>query len=599
MAIVVRELPHGARAAGLVACIALVGGCATNQPPRKPEFGSAISALDQAIASKSDAAQNKALEEALLPPVVVEMPKVDPRQAEARFDLAVNSAPAQEVFMAMVAGTRYSMVVHPSIKERISVNLKDVTIEEALETVRDMYGYEYKVQSNRILIFPISLQTRMFQVNYLLGQRKGRSEVRVSSGAISDSGSSPQTGSTAGTSTGGTAVKALESSRIETRSDNDFWSDVVSSIRTIIGGEGGRNVIVNAQSGLVLVRAMPNELRQVDDFLHAMQGVVARQVMLEAKIIEVQLRDGFSTGINWAAFRNNGKFAGGIISPGTTLSTQGKLSTFTATGTDGQVLANSDLSSNPASPGSLIANAGIPGTLFGLAFQTSNFAALLSFLETQGELSVLSSPRIATLNNQKAVLKVGTDEFFVTNVTTNQTTTTGGAVQNSPSITVQPFFSGIALDVTPQIDEDNQIILHVHPSVSSVIDKTKDIDLGEAGKFRLPLASSDVRETDTIVRVGDANIVAIGGMMGETSARGKSGLPWVSDIPGVGHAFKNTNRRTQKTELVILLKPTIIQSNETWKQDLRDVRQRLSNQRYTPPLNPMREDMPSKDGTGR
>ena len=588
----------GARAAAIAICIALVSGCATSQPPRKPEFGSAISALDEAIASKSDAAQSKAVEEALLPPVVVEMPKVDPRQAEGRFDLAVNSAPAQEVFMAMVAGTRYSMVVHPSIKERISVNLKDVTIEEALETVRDMYGYEYKAQGNRILIFPISLQTRMFQVNYLLGQRKGRSEVRVSSGAISDSGSAPQAGSTSGSTTSGTSVKALESSRIETRSDNDFWNDIVTSIRTIIGGEGGRNVIVNAQSGLVLVRAMPSELRQVDDFLHAMQGVVARQVMLEAKIIEVQLRDSFSTGINWAAFRAN-SFAGGILSPGSTLSTQGKMSTFTATGTDGQVLANSDLSSNPASPGSLIANAGAAGTLFGLAFQTSNFAALLSFLETQGELSVLSSPRIATLNNQKAVLKVGTDEFFVTNVTTNQTTTTGGAVQNSPSITVQPFFSGIALDVTPQIDQDNQIILHVHPSVSSVIDKTKDIDLGEAGKFRLPLASSDVRETDTIVRVGDSNIVAIGGMMGETSARGKSGLPWVSDVPGVGHAFKNTNRRTQKTELVILLKPTIIQSDETWKQDLRDVRQRLGNQRYTPPPNLMREDMPSKDGTAR
>lgn len=594
---VVDDLIHGVRAAALVACIALVSGCATSQPPRKPEFRSAISALDEAIASKSDADQAKAVEEALLPPVVVEMPKVDPRQAEARFDLAVNSAPAQEVFMAMVAGTRYSMVVHPSIKERLSVNLKDVTIEEALETVRDMYGYEYKVQGNRILIFPISLQTRMFQVNYLLGQRKGRSEVRVSSGAISDSGSAPQSGSTAGTSTTGTAVKALESSRIETRSDNDFWNDIVTSIRTIIGGEGGRNVIVNAQSGLVLVRAMPGELRQVDDFLHAMQGVVARQVMLEAKIIEVQLRDSFSTGINWAAFRANSKLAAGIIAPGSKLGTQGELSAFTATGTDGQVLANSDLSSNVGS--SLIANAGTAGTLFGLAFQTSNFAALLSFLETQGELSVLSSPRIATLNNQKAVLKVGTDEFFVTNVTTNQTTTTGGAVQNSPSITVQPFFSGIALDVTPQIDQDNQIILHVHPSVSSVIDKTKDIDLGEAGKFRLPLASSDVRETDTIVRVSDSNIVAIGGMMGETTSHGKSGLPWVSDIPGVGHAFKNTNRRTQKTELVILLKPTIIQSNETWKQDLRDVRQRLSNQRYTPPPNLMRDEEPSKGGSAR
>src|SRR5581483_7984086 len=183
------------------------------------------------------------------------------------------------------------------------------------------------------------------------------------------------------------------------------------------------------------------------------------------------------------------------------LSPSGRLETLTAIGADGQFLANSDFTSNPAKPGDLIANVGVPGTIFGLALQTSNFAALINFLETQGELQVLSSPRIATLNNQKAVLKVGTDEFFVTNVTTNQTTTAGGAIQNSPSITVQPFFSGIALDVTPQIDEDNQIILHIHPSVSQVIDKTKDIDLGEAGKFRLPLASSDIRETDTIVRV--------------------------------------------------------------------------------------------------
>jgi MSHA biogenesis protein MshL len=566
-------------------CWLTLAGCTHTTPPR-PELSAAKAELDRAIGASAPVRQPAAVDQALLPPLVVEMPKLEGRTEEPRFDLAVNNAPAAEVFMAIVSGTRFSMVVHPSIGERLSVNLKDVTVAEALETIREMYGYEYKMQGNRILIQPISLQTRLFQINYLLGSRVGRSEIRVSSGAISDSAGQTQAGAPTAGTTPTTTVKALESSRIETKSDTDFWNDVASAVRAIIGAEGGRNVIVNRQSGLVLVRALPAELRAVDEFLRAMQGVVARQVMLEAKIIEVRLNDSFATGINWAAFRTgNTRIAGGIISPGTKLSNQGRIGTFTAVGPDGQVQPNSDLTSDPSIP-DLISNTGVPGTVFGLALQTTNFAALIAFLETQGELSVLSSPRIATLNNQKAVLKVGTDEFFVTNVTTNQTTTTGGAVQNSPTITVQPFFSGVALDVTPQIDDNGQIILHIHPSVSNVIDKTKDLDLGSAGTFRLPLASSDVRETDTIVRVTSGNIVAIGGLMAETSERGRSGLPWAGDLPVIGHAFKNTNRRSLKSELVILLKPTVIEGAESWKQDLRDSRQRLESYEFepTPPL---------------
>jgi len=560
----------------------LAAGCA--QQPGKPDLSQPVKELDQAIASKPAVPQPEAVNQALLPPIVVEMPKLDGQPVEPRFDLSVNNALASEVLMAIVSGTRYSMVVHPGIKERLSVNLKDVTVREALETIRDIYGYEYKVQGTRILVEPVSLQTRVFQVNYLLSARKGRSEIRVSSGAISDTAGQQQAGATTVGTLPQATVKALESSRIETTANNDIWSDIIDAVRTIIGAEGGRNVIVNPQSGIVLVRAMPAELREVAKFLSTMQGVVARQVMLEAKIIEVQLKDGFATGINWAAFRtgDNSRLATGILAPGTVLSPQGILSTFTARGPDGNLLANSQLASNPASPGAIAAEAAVPGTLFGLAFQTTNFAALIGFLETQGDLQVLSSPRIATLNNQKAVLKVGTDEFFVTNITTNQTTTTGGAIQNSPSITVQPFFSGVALDVTPQIDENNEIILHIHPSVSRVIDKVKDIDLGEAGTFRLPLASSDIRETDTIVRVTNGNIVAIGGLMTEASERNKSGLPWAGDIPVVGHAFKNTNRRSAKAELVILLKPTVIQGDETWKQDLRDTRERMDSLEYTP-----------------
>lgn len=562
----------------------LLGACATtqtqNQPPTGTTYDTAKNEMAKAARAPERTAKGTDVGNALLPPLTVEMPKVDGRPIEPRFDLAVNNAAASQVFMAIVSGTRYSMIVHPGVKEAISVNLRDVTVFEALDTIREVYGYEYKVQGNRILVEPITLQTRIFQVNYLMSLRKGKTEVRVTSGAISDSASSSGTGPVAQPTvpTNGTGVttQSLESSRISTSSTNDFWADVDLSLRAIVGKEGGRSVVISPQGGVIVVRAMPAELRGVAEFLKTMQIVVERQVMLEAKIIEVQLSDTHQTGVNWAAFSqsNNSRLAGGLLSPGGALTPNGAISGFTSSNADGSVNVNSLLSSNPGAPGSIAAGVGTPGTLFGLAFQTSNFAALVSFLETQGNLQVLSSPRIATLNNQKAVLKVGTDEFFVTNITTN-TTTTGTTSTQSPTITVAPFFSGVALDVTPQIDENNQIILHIHPSVSNVIEKTKSIDLGTAGNFRLPLASSTISESDTIVRVSNANIVAIGGLMKESTTRDSSGLPVLGNLPVVGNLFSSKSRSVVKSELVILLKPTVIENDSSWRQDILDTKERI------------------------
>ena len=557
--------------------LCLVSACATPTTPTGTTYDSAKKEMADAARAPQAGGQAEDVSKALLPPLTVEMPKVDGRPIEPRFDLAVNNAPAGQVFMAIVSGTRYSMVVHPGVKDSISVNLRDVTVFEALDTIREVYGYEYKMQGNRILIEPISLQTRVYQVNYLMSQRKGKTEVRVTSGAISDStsntGTTAQPSPTSGT---GTTTTALESSRISTSSNNDFWAEIDSALRAIVGKEGGRNVVMSPQAGVIVVRALPAELRGVSEFLKTMQVVVERQVMLEAKIIEVQLSDSHQTGVNWAAFGQgaNSRVAGGVLGPGGILTPNGTISAFTSRNLDGSVSTSSLLSSNPAAPGSITAGTGIPGTLFGLAFQTSNFAALVSFLETQGNLQVLSSPRIATLNNQKAVLKVGTDEFFVTNITTN-TTTTGTTSTQSPTITVAPFFSGVALDVTPQIDENNQIILHIHPSVSSVIEKTKVIDLGTAGNFRLPLASSTISESDTIVRVSNTNIVAIGGLMKETTTRDSSGVPVLGTLPVVGNLFSSKSRSVTKSELVILLKPTVIENDATWRQDILDTKDRI------------------------
>ena len=142
-------------------------------------------------------------------------------------------------------------------------------------------------------------------------------------------------------------------------------------------------------------------------------------------------------------------------------------------------------------------------------------------------------------------------------------------------MTLQPFFSGIALDVTPQIDENNNITLHIHPSVSKVTTVNKVVDLGSAGSINLPLASSNISETDSIVRAQDGQIIAIGGLMKQTTNDDRSQLPGVGDVPVLGNLFRNTSRSTVKRELVILLKPTVIQSDTNWQQDILDSQRRI------------------------
>ena len=564
----------------MLATAVAMAGCSGQLDQRSAASERIGAELDKAVKDRGKPAAPDVVSQALLPPLVVEMPRAEGRPLDQRFDLNVNNAPASQVFMAIVSGTRYSMIVHPDVRDTISVTLKDVTVFEALDTLRDLYGYEYRVQGNRITVQPVTMQTRVFRVNYLQMQRTGRSDLRVSSGSITDA---PTAGTGAPGAPGAPTQRLTESSRVTTSSDSNFWGDIVKSLNAIVGGSDGRNVIVNAQSGVIVVRALPAELRSVESFLKAMQLIVERQVVLEAKIIEVSLGDSFGAGINWAAFRDGQTRAvGGLVRPGTTIGNTGPLSSPTARAPDGTLAADSVFTATLGSAASLAAGVGSPGSIFGLALQTSNFAALLTFLETQGAINVLSSPRVATINNQKAVLKVGTDDFFVTNISTTSTTS-GTSTTISPTITVQPFFSGIALDVTPQIDENNNIILHIHPQVSTVVEKRKVVDLGELGTFTLPLASSTINETDTIVRVQDGNIVAIGGLMRQTSTSDTSQAPGIGDLPGIGVLFRQRATSNTKSELVILLKPTIVHSDRSWQQDLAETRERIRAMESQPP----------------
>ena len=487
---------------------------------------------------------------------------------EVRFDLAINNAPAAQVYLQLASGTPYNMLVSPEVSGTLSLTLKDTTLPEAMDTLRELFGYEYRITGNRVFVYPNTVQTRLYRVNYLPGRRQGASEIRVSSSAMmatgsTGSGNSMGSGNNTGSSNnnnntgsgsngsngGGMNSRADDNAHVRTSSDADFWREVQASLSALVGTLGGRNVVLNPAAGVVVVKATPAELRQVEQYLKAVQISIERQVMLEAKIVEVSLSKDAQTGINWAGF---GKLGNGLL-------TLGAAGPGNALGPTGPLRADGNL----ITPGADLSATAIGRGFYGLAFQAANFAALLNFLQTQGDVQVLSSPRIATLNNQKAVLKVGSDELYVTGVSSSVTSSGSNSV-TTPTLTLQPFFSGISLDVTPQIDDAGNVMLHIHPTVSQVTEKNKNIDLGSLGQFKLPLASSAVNETDSIVRVRDGQIVAIGGLMKQESRDERTGLPVLSDAPVVGGLFRQTSTITSKRELVIMLKPTVIHEGDAW-----------------------------------
>lgn len=583
----------------IILIIVVLGLAACHTPaPKRDTYDQITSDMDQAAGTKSKVSQDQ-VAAALLPPLNIEVPQAR-APLEERFSLSFSNVPAAQFFTAIVSGTRYNMLVHPDVSGTISANLKDVTLFEALDAIRDLYGYDYKVDGNRITIKPLTMQTRVFQVNYLDSSRRGTSDIRV----ISNSSELQNSGGTSGTNTGQTSTPAtnsvpgttgnngqpngapttgslVDSSKISTSSNIDFWTDLRKALEAIVGKEAGRTVVISAQSGVVVVHAMPDELRNVAAYLKASQLSVDRQVILEAKILEVQLNSSYQTGVNWSTFASiagstTNRIAGGFAQPGTSLSalpSNGTLPTVPLASTIGAA-AVSALTGQSFSPSGTNT-----GSVFGLALQTNNFAALISLLESQGTVHVISNPRISTLNNQKAVLKVGTDDFFVTNVSTT-TTSTGTNSVTSPSVTLQPFFSGVVLDVTPQIDDSGNVILHVHPAVTQVTTVSQTINLGASGTLVLPLASSATQETDSVVRGTDGHIFAIGGLMKQNTTSNRSDLPGLGDLPLLGNLFRNTDQTTTKSELVILIKPTIVKDDASWDQNV------LDSQRHMLDLDP-------------
>ena len=477
----------------------------------------------------------------------------------ARYDFQVDDAPARAFFEGLVVGTPTNMLVHPDVKGRVTLSLKQVTLVEALEAARDLYGYDYRPMGNGptasgYVIMAPAAQTRMFQLNYLDLQRVGVSRTRVSSGQVTQ-GSSAASGTSGGTDDEKTQTSSTTGTAVLTRNDSDFWKGIETDIAMLVSRDPKNSVVINRNSGVVMVRAYPEELRAVGDYLRKTQSTITRQVVLEAKVVEVELNSGFQAGINW-----------------TTLVTKGnKTAAFGANSPPGGFDANPfSPQGNPVvvAPGNPVLGQVIDslGGAFTFAFDSTDFSAFIELLDAQGRTRVLSSPRVSTLHNQKAIIKAGSDEFFVTGVSSD--TTTGTSTTTSLDVELTPFFSGVALDVTPQISDDGTVLMHIHPTVSDVSDQSKRISFGGTSSD-LPLAVSQIRESDSVVRARSGQVIVIGGLMRETRQRNDHKTPGLGSVPLLGNLFKSKRDMSTTVELVLLLRPVIVDDGD-WDSMVRE-----------------------------
>lgn len=535
--------------------VLLVTGCETIPNRWHESVNNNINTTLNEAASAQPLNVPSQIHQVMLPDIIADIPSDRPELIKPRFDLTANKSPAREVFMSLVKGTRYSMVVHPEITGEISLHLKDVTIDEALDTLKQVYGYAYRRTGNRYSILGQGIQTQIFTINYLDFNRKGHSNTRVSSAELNSSGGTSESGSSGGNNTSATSTHGIQ---IKTDSESDFWKELQLSLHTIIGDKEDRRVVTHPQSGLVVVRALPDELSMIERFLGTTQKSINRQVILEAKILEVELNDSYQTGVNWSALGSSGSSSilASQIGGGTSLSAG--VSEITGLGGNLQP----DGSYSPIGS----ANTSAFGGVFSLAIKARKFSAFLEFLQGQGDVQVLSSPRVSTVNNQRAVIKVGGDEFFVTGIASSSTTS-GSATTQTPTVELTPFFSGIALDVTPQIDHQDNIIMHIHPTVSTVSQRDKTFVIsGET--FSLPLAISNIQESDNVVRAATGQVIVIGGLMKEGSSDDNASIPILGDLPLVGPLFRHQRLTRVKKELVILLKATVVDSNDLWGESI-------------------------------
>jgi MSHA biogenesis protein MshL len=527
----------------------LVLGCAT--APKKER---AKLPPQQGEAAKPQRPPREKLKEIVVPQME-EAKKVPDRL----FSVYARDSNIQDVLLAFSKESELNIVIDPELNGKVTVDLKRVTLKEALDVILTPLGWTYHIDGKFIKISRPQIETRLFTLNYIATKRSGKREVYASTSTGGGLQTSTLPGQQTALSPGGTRTGYTDLISVD---EVDLWKEIQKGLESLIFGsveekekevplekektawtrvdEKGKKLIINKTTGTIMVTDYPINLNKVASYLETVEGSSQRQVSIQAKIMEVILTDEHKEGINWKVIEGLPRsinIAWGLTNKAGTTGYPGS--------TTGYATGDTSTGTTISTPG-LFKIKPFGGILaLGAAGSEVALSDIMQAISEQGDVKVLSSPTISTLNNQKAIIRVGNqDVFFITGAVATQTTVTQ---------IIQPMTIdiGIILDVTPQIAEDGTIIMNIHPSIT---DKTGEKTTPD-GKSTFPLLS--VRETDTTVRVRDGQTIIIAGLMQERTTENYTGVPVLQSLPLMGGLFRYKTETKRNSELVIMITPTL------------------------------------------
>lgn len=435
-------------------------------------------------------------------------------------------------------------IVHVDKEFAVSMKLHNICLQNVLDELTDSYNVGYIKTAGGYNIFPPHIKSQVFSVDYHNFYRSGSSALTISSSQLSSSGNNGTTGE--------------NFSKIETKSAETFWDNIERTLNIIILDDQANSslkkddqqsqISVYRESGIIVARALPRALKNIQKFIEKVNKHVLRQVVIEAKILEIELNDEFNRGVQWDLLKKMVYTSSLNNSPNTKLGSATDIANIT----------------------NVFSDTGLVSTVLSGKFTNKgNFDMVLQALSTQGKISVLASPRISALNNQRALMKYGDQRYFVTNVTNIQLANGQNGTSSQSGVDLTPFFSGVALDTTARIMNDKEVVLHIHPIITRVQDETKPIKIDDKNT-NIPVAKVQSREADTIVKANSGDIVIIGGLSQNAVTLGKSqpAVPATGFFSKLMEAFTAKHHTSTKTEMIILLKPTIIETTaEDYKKD--------------------------------
>lgn len=465
--------------------------------------------------------QEKAVEEAV---VKKEGPGIP--ESQEKVSLFVRDIEIKDVLFLLSKDSSLPIVADKEVQGKVTVNIKDKSVLDILDAVMKPLGYTVFIEDGIIRVTNPRLVSKTFHINYIRGSRNSASTMNASISAQS----SGQQGEAQVSSSGSSSSSGTTGVKVTTEDKSNFWRELSKGLEVLVFGEGGaggeggyskgdktgKKLIFNEQSGLVYVRDYSDNMRKIQTYLEDIQNSVRRQVMIQAHIIEVTLNDTYSLGLDWNTLSNPGIWAG-----------------------DTRINFSQNLVPKPETG------------VFQVKLSNYNVKALLDAMKEQGNLNILSSPKISAINNQKALVKLTSREVsWITKTTIIPGTTNITETTETPQIDEV----GIFLDVTPQIDEGGLITMHIHPSISEKTGTSTPNNKDSSSS--MPIIS--VREVDTIVNARTGQTVVIAGLIRDKISETKRSVPVLGDIPLLGNLFSQVFQEKTKTELVILLTPYIL-----------------------------------------